>query len=378
MEKTILEVKNLTCIFNEKTNNEFKAIDNFSYNFKENKIYFIIGNSGSGKSTLVAHFNGLLKSKYGEINVGNFKIPEKKRKIKNVKTLRRIISMVFQFPEYQLFKTTIEKDISFGPIALGIPKIKSHEINLLNLKKEIFGKELNNICEFFNISNKNYSSFNEMLENEKINFKYKIYPKKDFGKFSLIRNNKKYTKKILFSTKTPDDYAHELAIKYLTRMGLDESYLDRSPFELSGGQKRRVAIAGILAIEPKILIFDEPTAGLDPQGEQEMMQIILDAKKHGQTIIVITHTMDQVLEIGDEVIVLDKGKILFSGTPYEIFTNKDLYEKTKMEKPKVIDFIDDLSKKEKRFNILYNFKPRNSLELVHAIKKITMEKKESK
>lgn len=370
MNDFILKVSNLTCKFNEKQPNEFIAVDNFSYNFERNKIYFIIGNSGSGKSTLVTHFNGLLKSKYGDILVDDFLISGKQRKIKNAKKLRRIISMVFQFPEYQLFKTTIEKDISFGPIALGIPKIKSKELNKENLYDVLLKKFIVEICEKLNIKKSEYSDFDEFLNLENVNIKFSVKAKKDYAKVILKKDNKKWTSTINFMTKTEDDYAHELAIKYLTRMGLNEMFLDRSPFDLSGGQKRRVAIAGILAIEPKILIFDEPTAGLDPQGEHEMMEIILEAKKNGQTVIVITHTMDQVLEVGDEVIVMDKGKILYSGTPYEIFTNPDLYTRTKMEKPKIIDLIDDLSKKDKRFLKLYDYKPRNTEELIDAIKKI--------
>lgn len=374
----ILKVKNLTCKFNEKQENEFIAIDDFSYDFKRNKIYFIIGNSGSGKSTLVAHFNGLLKSKKGNIEIEDFLIDEKHKRIKNAKKLRRLVSMVFQFPEYQLFKTTIEKDISFGPVALGIPKIESKKINTENLKKELLTKYLEIILETFNIHEKQYDSFDQFLLENKVEFDFKIYDKKDYASVVLKYNNKVWKNKILYSTKTPDDYAHEISIKYLNMLGLPNEYLDRSPFELSGGQKRRVAIAGILAIEPKILIFDEPTAGLDPQGEQEMMEIILNAKKHGQTVIVITHVMDQVLEIGDEVIVMKDGKLLYSGEPYEIFTKKELYEETKMEKPKIIDIIDNLTEKDKRFVKLYEEKPRTIDELVNAIEKIVGHKSERK
>ncbi len=366
---SILKVENLTCVFEESDGNEFKAIDNFSYDFKENKIYFIIGNSGSGKSTLVAHFNGLLKSKQGNIYVDNFHISDKSKKIKHTKELRKIISMVFQFPEYQLFKSTIEKDISFGPFTLGIPQQKSKEVNILNLKNTLIQKHWDEIKSSLSINN-DYEDFDKFIESEQVIFKYKIHDKKDYANVVLKTKFKKFVKRIEFNTKTTDDYAHELSIKYLTKMGLNETFLDKSPFELSGGQKRRVAIAGILAIEPKILIFDEPTAGLDPQGEHEMMQVILDAKNRGQTIIVITHTMNQVLEIGDEVIVMDEGKIIFSGEPYEVFTNKELYEKTNMEKPNIIELIDNLCEKDKRFVKLYEEKPKTVDQLVIAIKKI--------
>lgn len=369
----ILEVKNLTCKFNENHENEIVAIDDFSFDFERNKIHFIIGNSGSGKSTLVTHFNGLLKSKKGDIRIDDFWINGKKKKIKNTKKLRRLISMVFQFPEYQLFKTTIEKDISFGPISLKIPKIKTKELNYVSLKEKIITSHIHEIFTKLNISNDNQiDDLDEFVTKNNLEFKYKIYSEKDYAKVKFIDNKTKtkWASKIFFKTITNGDYVHEISKKYLVRMGLDESYLDRSPFGLSGGQKRRVAIAGILAIEPKILIFDEPTAGLDPKGEQEMMEIILDAKRNGQTVIVITHTMDQVLEVADNVLVMDQGKILMHGEPYDIFTNKDLYEKSKMEKPKIIDLIDTLVEKDKKFNILYERKPRTIEQLSGEIKKI--------
>lgn len=372
----IMEVSNLTCKFNENQPNEVKAIDDFSFSFERNKIYFIIGNSGSGKSTLVTHFNGLLKSKIGTIRIEDFYINPKPRKIKNAKKLRRLVSMVFQFPEYQLFKTTIEKDISFGPIALKIHKIKSKEINITKLFEELFLKYIYEIKSYFKIDDTNYNDFNEFLSNNNLSIKFNIYSKKDFAKVSIKNNSnhQKWKKIIHYETVTEGDYIHSLTKKYLTIMGLDESYLDRSPFGLSGGQKRRVAIAGILAIQPKILIFDEPTAGLDPKGEQMMMNLILDAKKNGQTIIVITHTMDQVLEVGDHAIVMDKGKILMHGTPYEIFTNKNLYTLSKMEKPKIIDFIDSLCKKDPKYKELYKKEPRTIEQLSHAIKEINLNK----
>lgn len=365
--KYILVVNNLKCIFNEKEENEIIAINDFSYKFEKNKIHFIIGNSGSGKSTLVSHFNGLIKSKIGNITVDNFKIKEGKRKIKKPKILRRIVSMVFQFPEYQLFKSTIEKDVTFGPKALGLPKEKASQYNLNLLKKELekdfdfiksgFKEKLND--KSFNL---NKNNFFDLIVN-----KYKISSKKKIATVFFKYENVSFSKKYNLPFKTQNNIAYEDAVYYLSKMGLDESFLERNPFGLSGGQKRRVAIAGILAIEPKILIFDEPTAGLDPQGEQEMMEIILNAKKSGQTVFVITHTMDHVLEIGDNVVVMDKGKVLMDGDPYSVFTNKELYQKTKMEKPKIIDIIDLLVEKKKIFSYLYNLKPRTVEQLADSI-----------
>ncbi|CDN40397.1 ATP-binding cassette domain-containing protein [Mycoplasma amphoriforme] len=284
----ILKVTNLKCVFDENTPDAFKALDDINFTFKKNKVYAIIGDSGSGKSTLVTHFNGLLVPKYGNIWVRNIYVGGKRGKIKEFKKLRKTISMVFQFPEYQLFKDTVLKDIAFGPIALGSTKQKGYQ----------------------------------------------------------------------------------LAEKYLKIMGLDSSFLEKSPFELSGGQKRRVAIAGILAIESEMIIFDEPTAGLDPDGEREMMKIILDAKKADKTLFVITHQMEKVLEIADEILMLAEGKVLDHGTPYEIFTNKELLSKTSIKPPPVIKVINQLSQADERFQKLYELKPKTVNELAEGILEI--------
>ncbi len=207
------------------------------------------------------------------------------KKLKRFKELRRRVGFVFQFPEYQLFKDTIEKDIMFGPINLGVKKSEA----------------------------------------------------KKRAKF------------------------------YLNKLGLGDDYLERSPFGLSGGQKRRVAIAGILAIENDILVFDEPTAGLDPAGEHEMMQIILDAKANNKTIFVITHTMEHVLEVADEVVVMDEGEIIKTGTPYEIFFDEHIINSTSIQVPRVIAVINELIKKDSKYEVLKQKQPRTIEELADAI-----------
>lgn len=361
----IVLIKDLSCVFNPGQENQVNALNNINLTFEKNKIHFIIGNSGSGKSTLVYHFNGLIKSKQGDLNINNFLILGKKRKIKNPKMLRRIVSMVFQFPEYQLFKDTILKDISFGPKVLGIPKIKSIQYNI-EIVKEYIKNELefkNKLIHYFNITD-----FDEFLKNLILKIKYN--KKTKLTKIKILYNKKHYTTEISINYKTQDDISYEDSLKYLEEMGLDESYLERNPFGLSGGQKRRVAIAGILAIEPNILIFDEPTAGLDPMGEQEMMETILKAKSKGQTVVVITHTMDHVLQIGDNVIVLKDGKQFLTGNPYDVFMNPKLLSETKMEVPKIIDIINKLVEKNKKFKKLYELKPRTIDELAQAIAKI--------
>lgn len=287
----VITCDHLKIVFGKKKNN-FTLIEDFNYQFEKGKIYFIIGNSGVGKTSLISHFNGLIKSKYGNIFVNDQEILSTKRKVRNFKKIRKDLSIVFQFPEYQLFKETVEKDIAFGPINFGVKK----------------------------------------------------------------------------------EDAYKLAKKYLNQVGLDESYLQLSPFELSGGEKRRVAIAGILAIEPKIIIFDEPTAGLDPFGEKQMLKIITNLKKQGKTVIVVTHNMDNVLEYGDEVILLHDKKILASGKPYDVYLNSYAIKQTKMCLPKVIETINKLSAVNTKFKKLYLIQPNNINSLAKAIASILSEK----
>lgn len=365
----IILANDITCVFNEKQKNEIVALNHISFNLEKNKIHCIIGDSGSGKSSLVYHFNGLLKSKTGFLNIDNFLIDSKQKKIKNPKLLRKKISIVFQFPEYQLFKDTIENDVCFGPNVLGIPKEKAliyntNEIfNVIKNENELFEQ----IKQKLSIQDENINSENLR---EYVKCKYKYNKKTYHTKVKFFYKNRTCKFDLNFPFKTEDMISVESAIKYLDKMGLDKSFLEKNPFGLSGGQKRRVAIAGILAIEPKILVFDEPTAGLDPKGEQEMMQTILNAKKSGQTVVVITHTMDHVLQIADNVIVLKQGEIFLQGKPYEVFTNKNLLKETKMELPKVIEFIDKLTVKDKKFEKLYKMQPKTVDELADCIQKV--------
>lgn len=223
-----IEINHLEHTYNAGTPFAHQALKGIDLSIPEGKVTAIIGQTGSGKSTLVQHLNGLLIPSAGTLDICGFHI-QPLLKIKDIKKLRKEVGLVFQFPEYQLFEETIEKDIAFGPKNFGI-------------------------------------------EEEK---------------------------------------ANELACKILPMVGLDESYLQRSPFELSGGQKRRVAIAGILVLDPKVLVLDEPTAGLDPQGAKEMMTLFMDLnKKQGKTILLVSHDMEHVMRYCDHVIVLNDGKVL--------------------------------------------------------------------
>lgn len=139
--------------------------------------------------------------------------------------------------------------------------------------------------------------------------------------------------------------AREIAKDILPLVGLDESYLDVSPFDLSGGQQRRVAIAGVLALQPEVLVLDEPTAGLDPKGQVEMMDMFHQLKTDKKTtVILVTHRMEHVAEYADDVIVLEDGHCLKQGPPLEIFSNPEILHKSYLEVPETIQFANQLKK----------------------------------
>ena len=256
-----IKVNNVSFTYSKKTPNSYEALHNVSLEIKKNSITGIVGHTGSGKSTLVQMFNGLLKPETGTIEVDDFLIDSKQKKIKNVKDLRKHVGLVFQFPEYQLFDETVEKDVSFGPKNFGLKESDA-------LKK-----------------------------------------------------------------------AHEA----LTMMGIDVSYYKRSPFELSGGEKRKVALAGILAIDPEILILDEPTAGLDPKSSLEVLNLVEKLHNQGKTIVIITHDMDLLFRYCDHVVLLKDGNVAFDGEPNKLFSKN--IDELCIDVPKIYQFLDILKKK---------------------------------
>ena len=139
--------------------------------------------------------------------------------------------------------------------------------------------------------------------------------------------------------------AEAIAREKLALVGIDESLFGRSPFELSGGQMRRVAIAGILAMEPKILVLDEPTAGLDPIGRKELMTLFKKLHQDGITIVLVTHLMDDVAEFADQVYVMEKGKMVKSGVPSLVFQNFEFMEKIQLGVPKITRFAQRLAER---------------------------------
>ena len=136
----------------------------------------------------------------------------------------------------------------------------------------------------------------------------------------------------------PKDKAEEIAKEKLAIVGLEEAIYDKSPFELSGGQMRRVAIAGILAIEPEILVLDEPTAGLDPAGRKELMALFEALHKNGMTLVLVTHTMDDVANFADTVFALEAGKLVLNGSPREVFQQVEYLQKLQLGVPQITNF----------------------------------------
>ena len=242
----------------------------------------ILGHTGSGKSTLVQNMNALLLPTSGQITVFGkdvvkivkhpYKLNTNKNRLKynfvdnkkifargnkviystHLKTLRKHIGLVFQFPEYQLFESTVLKDVMFGP--------------------------------------------------------------KNFG--------------------MSDEEALKAAKKACEIVGLPKEVLEKSPFSLSGGQMRRVAIAGILALNPDIIVLDEPTVGLDPKGKEELMDLLVSIQKEtSKSIIMITHDMNVVGKYAKRVIVMDRGDLVYDGNKHDLFENIERLHKFNLDLP---------------------------------------------
>lgn len=164
--------------------------------------------------------------------------------------------------------------------------------------------------------------------------------------------------------------ADRLAAEMLGLVGLEASYLERSPFELSGGQMRRVAIAGVLAMEPEVLVLDEPTAGLDPQGRKEMMEMFQRLhEERGMTIVLVTHLMDDVANYADHVLVLEKGKIVKSGTPQDVFQDIDWLKEKQLGVPTAAMFAEKLMAKGISFEELPLTADRLADDILKGLKK---------
>jgi len=247
-----IEVKNITHIYAEGQPHESVAIDDVSFEIEDGQFVGIIGHTGSGKSTLLQHLNGLLKPKKESITVNGVEITASGVPMIDV---RKKIGLVFQYPEYQLFEETVEKDVAFGPTNLGLDEEEIQE------------------------------RVKESIE--------------------------------------------------LTGLNYDE-LKNKSPFELSGGQKRRVAIAGVIAMRPEVLILDEPTAGLDPKAHRDILKMIEEIHEHEKNIIIlVSHNMNDVAKLADKILVMEGGKLAMDGTPKQIFSREAELEAMSLGVPKV-------------------------------------------
>ena len=236
---SVLSVKNLKYAYSKGTPFQIGALKGVSVDFNLGEIVGVIGHTGSGKSTLLQHLNGLLKPESGEVFFQDENIWSSKE---NVRKCRFGVGLCFQYPEHQLFESTVYEDIAFGPKNMGLSESEIKE---------------------------------RVLE----------------------------------------------SIKFV---GLTDEYLEKSPFDLSGGEKRRVAIAGVISMKPKVLVLDEPTAGLDPVGKNDLLNLIKHYNKTtGSTVIFVSHNMDDVALVADRVLVLSDGNIVMNGTVEEVYSKGD-------------------------------------------------------
>lgn len=244
---------------------EVTALDDVSLTINDGEFVGIIGHTGSGKSTLVQHLNGLIKATEGHIYYNGQDIYDPDY---DIKELRTQVGMVFQYPEHQLFETTVFEDVKFGPKNQG-----------LDDKEQI-----------------------------------------------------------------------KRAYEALELVGLPEKLFLASPFELSGGQKRRAAIAGVIAMKPAVLILDEPTAGLDPKGRDDIFDMISSMHvRRRDTVILVSHSMEDVANYVDRIIVMDQGRPVYDGTPKEVFAHYKELEKMGLAAPQVTYVMNDL--KEAGFDV---------------------------
>jgi len=246
----LIKTKKLTHTYSVGTPFERVAVRDIDFSVEKGEYLGIIGATGSGKSTFIQHLNGLLKPTSGTVFYNGTNIHESK---KITRETRFKVGLVFQYPEYQLFESTVFEDIAFGPKNMGLP----------------------------------------------------------------------------------EDDIKERVLEAAGFVGLGESFMEKSPFELSGGEKRRAAIAGVIAMRPEVLILDEPTAGLDPLGQAEIIGNIMNYKSsHDATVILITHNMEEIARSVDRIVLLSNGSVAMTGTPAQIFSETDALKKLGLAPPK--------------------------------------------
>ncbi len=228
-------LNHVSYIYNRGYADERKALDDVSVHINQGEFVAVIGHTGSGKSTLMQHLNGLYLPTEGNVYYNGQDITDSDFSLKE---LRQKVGLVFQYPEYQLFAETVEKDVCFGPENMNISRVE----------------------------------------------------------------------------------AQKRAYEAIEAVGLPDTIYDSSPLQLSGGQKRRVAMAGILAMQPEYLVLDEPTAGLDPYSAKAILQMLKDLQqKQGIGIVLVSHSMEEVAEYADRIIVMDQGRKCMDGPVWAVY-----------------------------------------------------------
>ncbi|WP_234985578.1 ATP-binding cassette domain-containing protein [Halarsenatibacter silvermanii] len=246
----IIEVKNLAYTYNDGT----EALQDVNFAVKPNSRVAVLGPNGAGKSTLLFHLNALYLAQKGEVYIKSRKIGEKHKD-----WVRKLVGLVMQDPDDQVFSTTVYEDVAFGLVNFG------------------------------------------WQDRDKIDKKVKQ------------------------------------ALKSVDILNLQ----DKNPHHLSYGQKKRAAIAGILAVKPEIVIFDEPLSYLDPAGQKTLRRILADLYGEGKTLLVVTHDLDFAVEWADKIIIMKKGEIFYSGD-YEIFARPDMIEEADLRLPKIMELLQEL------------------------------------
>uniref|UniRef100_A9A9I0 ABC transporter ATP-binding protein n=1 Tax=Methanococcus maripaludis (strain C6 / ATCC BAA-1332) TaxID=444158 RepID=A9A9I0_METM6 len=230
------------------------ALNGINFKAEKGEMIAILGPNGAGKSTTFLHFNGILKPSGGSVILKGEPV---KYDNKSLLTVRKTVGIVFQNPDDQLFAPTVEQDVAFGPMNLGLSK--------------------------------------EEIENR-------------------VKDS----------------------LKAVSMEGFER----KPPHHLSGGQKKRITIAGILAMNPEIIVLDEPTSGLDPMGASQIMKLLYDLNKKGITIIISTHDVDLVPIYANKVYLLTKGKIIKGGTPKEVFSDSETVRSANLRLPRVAHLIE--------------------------------------
>ena len=284
----IVEVNHLSAIFQEGTAMESFALKDLSVKIRRGSLTAVIGHTGSGKSTLVQHLNGLIKAKSGEITVSFRENPP-------------LVKTGKSFLFFKGKKTVIEKK------------------GRLSLSEEGFDYRALRFKVGLVFQYPEYQLFEETVLEDVM--------------FGPLNQGKKR------------EDAEVLAKEALASLGIGEELYAKSPFELSGGQKRKVAIAGVLAMGPELLILDEPTAGLDPAGRDELFEEIAGLRRnYAMTILLVSHSMDDVARYADEVLVLHQGELKIEGTVEEVFSKKEELEAMGLGLPQIRALLFDLKR----------------------------------